>query len=667
MAQNDGNITVKALADVAMPGLGESTLIADSSNAYALTMVSNVAGTRTVMVFTFGSGLYKGLLNASTNPNYPAAVNAGEYYIISVSGKVGGASGKAVTAGDLLIANAANAGGTEAQVGTSWDVFQNVFDLPIATYAQAIAGSNNATTMTPLRVRQAIQEGGFSTSAMSAGVANTYTAAMTGGITNYTAGALFLLYSNNTNSGASTLNIDSKGALSIYKQGAVAGSYVALASGDIQLGYNYIVYDGIANGFVLVQRAGLNTQQENLVFVDAVYGVDSTARKYSVNAPYRTLEAAQAAAVSGDTISVKTGAYAPASLLGKNGVDWFFSVGATVTNNASYIFNDSGVAMSFNVHGYGNFVSAGFGVCKSTGNGSIVFNFSRVTVTGGAIAFDYTGSFGMGVNGQGLVALGSTGIKSRGSTGSVYNIGLFYGSQLCDIASNNPLNVVSDTLNVPNMYYDGTLVGSFCKVVSFTGTGSDIQVTINGKLQILINGLFTILEGWLTYNGDIYNDSTTALLCGVPTVASVGDITMNGNSVHKAQVVKTLLASSLNVTLNGDHLAYSAGGGGLSVIEMSAIATAVLTVNGRLKNNGTSAFAQGIEKVDGIGSGDFIVNVLPTTRIVLTAAAIASTALCYAAAIVSASFNSYPGCSTNSTVGGATQNIGIITEDAFVN
>jgi hypothetical protein len=58
-------------------------------------------------------------LNASTNPNYPAAV-AGDLYFCSSTGKVGGVSGKNVTTFDGVLAIADNAGGTEAAVGTSW-------------------------------------------------------------------------------------------------------------------------------------------------------------------------------------------------------------------------------------------------------------------------------------------------------------------------------------------------------------------------------------------------------------------------------------------------------------------------------------------------------------------------------------------------------------------
>jgi len=65
----------------------------------------------------------KGSTDCSANPNYPAA-SKGDAYIVSVAGKIGGASGETVEVGDFYIASADNAGGTEASVGTSWFVLQ---------------------------------------------------------------------------------------------------------------------------------------------------------------------------------------------------------------------------------------------------------------------------------------------------------------------------------------------------------------------------------------------------------------------------------------------------------------------------------------------------------------------------------------------------------------
>ncbi len=73
--------------------------------------------------------LYKGVIDCAADPNYPAA-DAGHIYIVSVAGKIGGASGTSVTAGDMLICNTdGTAAGTQAAVGSKWNIIQSNIDL----------------------------------------------------------------------------------------------------------------------------------------------------------------------------------------------------------------------------------------------------------------------------------------------------------------------------------------------------------------------------------------------------------------------------------------------------------------------------------------------------------------------------------------------------------
>ena len=78
---------------------------------------------------------FKGSTDASVNPNYPAALK-GDSYVVSVAGKIGGVSGVSVDIGDTFFANADNAGGTQASVGTSWTVLEH-------NLAGALLASNN--------------------------------------------------------------------------------------------------------------------------------------------------------------------------------------------------------------------------------------------------------------------------------------------------------------------------------------------------------------------------------------------------------------------------------------------------------------------------------------------------------------------------------------------
>lgn len=67
-------------------------------------------------------------LDCSSNPNYPASAK-GDHIIVSVAGKIGGASGQTVEAGDMVICATANAGGDEAAVGSNFIILnKNIAD-----------------------------------------------------------------------------------------------------------------------------------------------------------------------------------------------------------------------------------------------------------------------------------------------------------------------------------------------------------------------------------------------------------------------------------------------------------------------------------------------------------------------------------------------------------
>jgi hypothetical protein len=68
--------------------------------------------------------VYKGVIDCSGNPNYPAA-DAGNVYIVSVAGKIGGSSGIVVNVGDMCLCNTdSTPSGDQATVGAYWNVIE---------------------------------------------------------------------------------------------------------------------------------------------------------------------------------------------------------------------------------------------------------------------------------------------------------------------------------------------------------------------------------------------------------------------------------------------------------------------------------------------------------------------------------------------------------------
>lgn len=83
--------------------------------------------------------VFKGVIDASANPNYPAA-DAGWLYRISVAGKIGGASGPNVEVGDTILAlTDATAAGNHATVGTNWNITQSNIDGAVTGPASAVS------------------------------------------------------------------------------------------------------------------------------------------------------------------------------------------------------------------------------------------------------------------------------------------------------------------------------------------------------------------------------------------------------------------------------------------------------------------------------------------------------------------------------------------------
>lgn len=139
----DGDV---ALNSFKITGLANGTNTGDAVNKSQLDAIIAAADAL----------VYKGVIDCSGNPNYPAA-DAGHTYKVSVQGKIGGASGPNVAVGDLLICTTdGTATGDHATVGQFWDIVHVSGSLP-AIDAQSVLANPTGASATPIAVTVAEQ------------------------------------------------------------------------------------------------------------------------------------------------------------------------------------------------------------------------------------------------------------------------------------------------------------------------------------------------------------------------------------------------------------------------------------------------------------------------------------------------------------------------------
>ena len=117
----------------------DGTLAANSntkvpSQAAVVSYTSSLIAANDALVF-------KGVIDAFANPNYPAAT-VGHTYKISVAGKIGGASGTVVGVGDLILCTGTDVvSGDQATVGIYWSIIPSNSEGAVIGPAAATDGN----------------------------------------------------------------------------------------------------------------------------------------------------------------------------------------------------------------------------------------------------------------------------------------------------------------------------------------------------------------------------------------------------------------------------------------------------------------------------------------------------------------------------------------------
>ena len=118
---------------------------------------------------------------------------------------------------------------------------QQTVSANIPFNAKKITGLGDGTALKDAANVQFVQDGSATYLGATTGSSNTYAATGTPTIAAYAAGQRFVIVPNHTNSGAATLNVDSKGAKNLRK----GSGGTAVASGDIVSGVPLeVLYDG---------------------------------------------------------------------------------------------------------------------------------------------------------------------------------------------------------------------------------------------------------------------------------------------------------------------------------------------------------------------------------------------------------------------------------------
>lgn len=90
--------------------------------------------------------VYKATIDCSANPNYPAA-NCGDLYVVSLAGRIGGASGSIVAVGDMIICNTdSTTSGDQATKGTYWNIIERNLQYTAEDAANKVTSISGSST-----------------------------------------------------------------------------------------------------------------------------------------------------------------------------------------------------------------------------------------------------------------------------------------------------------------------------------------------------------------------------------------------------------------------------------------------------------------------------------------------------------------------------------------
>lgn len=300
------------------------------------------------------------------------------------------------------------------------------------------------------------------------------------------------------------------------------------------------------NGVATVTISGIGIiTVNNTVFV-MKNGSDATGTRQRLDLPFLTLSAAQTAAQSGDTIIVYPGTYT-SNGLGKNGVNWYFYLGANIVTTG--VLWDC-TNLVFSVDGLGIFnTTDASGRCLKMDGSTITFNCKYMQKDAGVIgsvlvenqsvlylrASDYIYSNGNNIftNTSSIVYVYTPIAQSKRANLVSTNAGTSYYFIENIITSNTNADLNCSIFNSGGeQYVYGT---QFYDCLNTTGAG--IQMSAGGAAStIVVKGNLYHTNGICAVQDTNNNAGTSLRFDGdikTTDIATMGQIKINGNAANR--------------------------------------------------------------------------------------------------------------------------------------
>lgn len=221
--------------------------------------------------------LLQGAIDCSASPNYPAAKKDMSWYV-SVAGKIGGASGDAVEAGDVVICIADTQGGTKAAVGTSFTIMQK--NMIPSTVDVLRVGTNNTDFVTAKTLADQALTFGAATMGFTGTFTNTGTINATTFDTNVAAAGVTLAGTTLAADGtdvAIPITLTPKGAASILSIAGTAANPTYSFTSEADTGMFLSAANALGFSTAGTERWVINASGSFVPFADATHSVGSAA------------------------------------------------------------------------------------------------------------------------------------------------------------------------------------------------------------------------------------------------------------------------------------------------------------------------------------------------------------------------------------------------------